>query len=67
MTECTHGPIEGTLPLERAAALIGMDVKRLAGRIWRDKVGDPVGCKVCGYVYTDTLPTADDSSVAPRG
>ena len=61
---CTHGQVEGTTTLERAAALIGMDPKRLAGRIWRDKAGDPVGCKVCGDVYTNTLPTPVDSSVS---
>lgn len=65
MNECKHGQVEGTIPYQKAAALLGITPKQMAGRIWRDSVGkgDPVGCKVCGYVYTDTLRNADDSSV----
>ena len=67
---CTHGQVEGTIPYQRAAALLGITPKQMAGRIWRDSfmLNDPRGCKVCGDVYIDSLPEdvqAVIKSVAP--
>lgn len=50
---------------ERAAALIGIEPKRLLGRMMRNKLGDPIGGETPEgiKVYTWSLPPADDSSV----
>ncbi len=48
---CGHGQIEGTIPVASLP-----DAKRINGLIFNNKVGDPVGCYLCGQVYPDTLP-----------
>ena len=58
---CRHGHVEGSVSLEEAARLCGLEAKRLLGRIWRDSVrlGDPIGCPQCGDVYVNSLPKRD--------
>lgn len=50
---------------EKAAALIGIEPKRLLGRMVRNKLGDPIGGMTPEgiKVYAWSLPTVDDSSV----
>ena len=50
---------------ERAASLIGIEPKRLLGRMIRNKLGDPIGGQTPEgiMVYTWSLPPTDDSSV----
>lgn len=57
------------IPYERAAALIGIEPKRLLGRMLRNKLGDPIGGQTPEgiMVYAWSLPTADDSSVVQGG
>ena len=54
------------IPYERAAALIGIEPKRLLGRMLRNKLGDPIGGQTPEgiKVYTWSLPPTDDSSVS---
>jgi hypothetical protein len=61
---CLHGQLEGTTSLENAAAICGLEPKRLLGRIWRNSVqfNDPRGCPFCGDVYVDSLPRPADHS-----
>jgi hypothetical protein len=35
---CTHGQVEGSVPLEEGARICGLEPKRLLGRIWRNLV-----------------------------
>ena len=46
------------IPIEEAAALCGLDVKRLRGRIFRNSVrfNDPIGSLELGLVYRWSLP-----------
>lgn len=66
--KCLHGDVPGTTTLERAAALIGIEPKRLRGRIWRNSVmqDDPRGCPHCGMVYVDSLRAGERGSVTPE-
>jgi hypothetical protein len=41
--------------IDAVAVELGLDPKRLAGRVWRNKVGDPTGCIYCGKVYKSTV------------
>jgi hypothetical protein len=52
--------------IDAVAAELGIDPKRLAGKVWRNKVGDPTGCIYCGKVYRSTVDsTAFHASGAP--
>jgi hypothetical protein len=61
---CTHGQVEGSVPLEEGARICGLEPKRLLGRIWRNlvKYDDPIGCPICGDVYVESLPRPTDHS-----
>jgi hypothetical protein len=48
---CGHGQIEGAISVASLP-----DPKRINGLIYRDRIGDPVGCYQCGQVYPETLP-----------
>ena len=65
MDTCKHGDEPGTVSLDEAVRITGLDRKRLAGRIWRDSIrhDDPRGCKVCGRVYVDSLRAVRGSAV----
>lgn len=41
----------GLVTIEDAAVYLGMDVKRLRGRVWKNLLGDPIGCAKTGKVY----------------
>jgi hypothetical protein len=66
---CTHGQVEGSVPLAEGARICGLEPKRLLGRIWRNSVkyDDPRGCPICGDVYVESLPRPADhaSEVQP--
>lgn len=57
------------IPYERAAALIGIEPKRLLGRMVRNKLGDPIGGQTPEgiMVYAWSLPRPADDSTAEHG
>jgi hypothetical protein len=41
--------------IDDLAVELGIDPKRLKGRVWRNGIGDPTGCIYCGKVYRSTV------------
>jgi hypothetical protein len=67
---CQLGQLEGSdlIPYERAAALIGIEPKRLLGRMMWNKVGDPIGGETPEgiMVYGWSLKTLAENLAADR-
>jgi hypothetical protein len=49
--------------IDEVAREFGYDPKRLAGKVWRNKLGDPTGCIYCGMVYRSTVTPNHSSEV----
>lgn len=55
---CPHGQIEGTIPIRECS-----DPKRVRGRVWRNRIGDEIGCLKCDQVYVWSLRPADQPAL----
>jgi sarcosine oxidase delta subunit len=60
----TYPGEEARSAIDEVAREFGYDPKRLAGKVWRNKVGDPTGCIYCGKVYRSTVSTSFHASGA---
>jgi len=51
---CGHGQLEGTIPIWEC-----VDPKRVRGRVYLNRIGDPIGYLECDLVYVWSLRAAD--------